>query len=140
MPIVHFHLVEGTATREREAELLRRASALYAEVLESPIERVRAFIHTFPPTRAAVGGVLVADGGSAAPFFEFLVLEGRPLEQRQALLTGFTDLIAEILDVEKSLIRGRCKRVMGEEWSIGGRIAAELRADHIQSFTAKGVR
>lgn len=137
MPIVHFHLIEGAAAPAQEAELLRRASAFYAETLQSPIERIRAFIHSFPAARCAVGGTLVSDGAPVAPYFEFIVLEGRPLTQRHALLIGFTDIIAEVLGVERALIRGRCKQVSAEEWCIGGRIAAEARAEHILALNAQ---
>lgn len=135
MPIVHFHLIEGAATPAQEAELLCRASAFYADTLQSPIERVRAFIHSFPAARCAVGGKLVSEGAPVAPYFEFIVLEGRPLTQRHALLIGFTDLIAEVLGAERALIRGRCKQVSAEEWCIGGRIAAEARAEHIVALS-----
>ncbi|MFA5119664.1 4-oxalocrotonate tautomerase family protein [Zavarzinia sp.] len=137
MPIVHFHLIEGGATPEQERRLLLDASRLYAEVLECPIDRVRAFIQPYAPGRAAVAGEMVSEGAAPAPYFEFLVLEGRPLEQRQRLLTGFTDLLVEILDVERSRIRGHCKRVQPEEWSIGGRPAAELRRQDIAAFSRR---
>lgn len=135
MPIVHFHLAEGQATPEQEEQLLVEASKLYAEILQSPIERIRAFLHCYPPTRCAVGGELVSRTGRFAPYFEFLVLEGRPLEQRQRLLSGFTDLLVIIVGADRAFVRGQCKRVLPEEWSIGGKSAAEQRKDDIANFT-----
>ena len=70
-----------------------------------------------------------------APYFEFSVLDGRPLDQRQRLLGGFTELMVEILEVDRALVRGQCKRVSPEEWSIGGQPASELRAADIENFT-----
>ncbi|MCW0182723.1 MAG: tautomerase family protein [Zavarzinia sp.] len=138
MPIIHFHLAEGTASADQERRLLIAASRLYAEVLQCPMDRVRAFVVPYARTRCAVAGVMLDDGGADAPYFEFLVLEGRPLETRQRLLTGFTDLVADILGVEKGLIRGHCKRVQPEEWCIGGRMAQDLRKADIERFSQAG--
>ena len=77
--------------------------------------------------------VLSCFRGLHAPFFDFIVLEGRTLEQRQRLLTGFTAMLVEILGVQAELIRGTCRRVHPEDWSIGGQIASVLRADEIRA-------
>ena len=135
MPIIHFHLVEGQSTPAQEEHLLKKSSAFYAEILQCPIERVRAFIQTYPSRRCAVAGALVGHDKGQAPYFEFLVLEGRPLDQRQRLLNGFTDLLVETLGVDRTFIRGHCKRVQPEEWSIGGVPASDLRKKDIQTFT-----
>lgn len=137
MPIVRFYLVDGTVTPEQERRLLREASTLYADILECPVDRIRAFALRVPAGRAAVGGRVVEEGAPAAPYFEFLVLEGRPLEQRQALLGGFTDLIGRLLDIDKAVIRGRCIRVDPDEWSIGGVPASTVRQRDIASFSGR---
>ena len=137
MPIIHFHLTEGTATPDQERNLLIEASKFYAEGLQCPIDRVRAFIVPYPRHRVAVAGQMLDDGGAAAPYFEFLVLEGRPLEQRQHLLAGFTDLLVRHLGVDRARVRGHCKRVQPEEWAIGGRAASELRRADIEAFTRR---
>ena len=132
MPIVNFHLVEGKSSPEQDERLLKAASALYAEVLSAPVERIRAFITLHAPGQFLVGGDLVSRSGLHAPFFDFIVLEGRSLEQRQRLLTGFTDLLVEILGVQADLVRGTCRRVHPEDWSIGGRPASVLREAEIR--------
>lgn len=137
MPIIHFHLTEGTASADQERRLLLEASALYADVLQCPVDRVRAFIQPCARARSAVGGVMLDEGGTPAPYFEFLVLEGRPLETRQRLLAGFTDLLARVLGVERGVIRGHCKRVRPDEWCIGGRMAEDLRKADIEAFTQR---
>lgn len=133
MPVVNFHLVEGRATPQQEAALLKGACALYCEVLRAPLERVRAFITRHAPAHVLVAGELVGDGGPHAPVFDFIVLEGRPLEERQRLLAGFTTLLVDILGVERALVRGSCTRVHPEDWAIGGRPASELRADEVRA-------
>ncbi|MNF08920.1 hypothetical protein D3C80_2094600 [compost metagenome] len=64
------------------------------------------------------------------------MLEGRPLDERQALMGGFTDLLVEILAVERSLVRGRCIRVEPQDWSIGGLGADVLREQEIRDRAA----
>jgi phenylpyruvate tautomerase PptA (4-oxalocrotonate tautomerase family) len=78
MPIVNFHLVDGLTSSEQDRQLLVAASKFYAEVLNAPTDRVRAFITAHAPSRFAVVGDLVAVNGLHAPYFEFIVLEGRP--------------------------------------------------------------
>lgn len=135
MPIIHFHIADGYATKTQEEQLLVGASQLYAEILQCPIERVRAFLHVYPPSRCAVAGTLISRSSTRAPYFECSVLDGRPLDQRHRLLFGFTDLIVDILGVDRTLVRGQCKRVAPEEWSIGGKPASEQRAAEISKFT-----
>ncbi len=133
MPIVHFHLVDGAASAEAEARLLTRASELYARTLDAPMERVRAFITAHAPGRFATAGRLVSEGGGEAPYFEFFVLAGRPLAQRQALLAGFTDLLVDILGARRELVRGTCRQIAPEDWGIGGVPTSVLRASEIEA-------
>jgi phenylpyruvate tautomerase PptA (4-oxalocrotonate tautomerase family) len=133
MPIVNFHLVEGMTSPEQNERLLVGACRLYAEVLDSPVDRIRAFITTHRPDQFAAGGGLVSANGVHAPFFDFIVLEGRTLEQRQRLHVGFTDLLVDVLGVPRKVIRGGCRRVEPEDWSIGGTLASEVRAAEIRA-------
>lgn len=131
MPVVNFHIVEGMSTPEQEERLLLGASRLYAEVLKAPMERVRVFITPHRPNHFAVAGEVVAKGGLHAPYFDFIVLEGRPLEERHRLLSGFTDLLVETLGVRRDLVRGSCRRVETFDWGIGGEPANVLRKDEV---------
>ena len=131
MPVVNFHLLAGHSTAEQDEQLLKGASRLYAEVLKAPIERVRAFITTYPASQFAVAGAPCSANGLHAPFFEFIVLDGRALEDRQRLHQGFTDLLVDMLGVSRELVRGVCRRVPPEDWSIGGVPASVLRAEEV---------
>ncbi|HEY0832377.1 MAG TPA: tautomerase family protein [Azospirillum sp.] len=133
MPVVNFHIVEGMSTAEQEERLLLGASRLYAEVLKAPMERVRAFITPHRPTHCAVAGEVVATSGLHAPYFDFIVLEGRPLEERHRLLSGFTDLLVETLGVRRDLVRGSCRRVEPFDWGIGGEPASALRKVEVEA-------
>lgn len=140
MPIVNFHLVAGSSTPEQDERLLKRASALYAEVLASPIDRVRAFITPHDPEQFAVAGELVSASGQHAPFFDFIVLAGRPAEQRQRLLAAFTDLLVEVLGVRRELVRGCCRQVDPEDWGIAGQPASALRRSEIEARVAAAAK
>lgn len=133
MPVLEFHLVEGQQSAEQCERLLAQSSRLYAEVLKSPLDRVRAFIQLHPPHLFATGGVPVSRGGVAAPVFHFIVLEGRPLEEQHRLLSGFTDLLVEILGVERSLVRSGCWPIAPDGWGIGGVPASVLRSAEVKA-------
>lgn len=133
MPIVNYHLAADTYSNEQCQQLLEKSSQLYADVLESPLERVRAFINVYNTKMMAVSGQVIQDHQTAAPYFEFIVLSGRPTEQRQKLLIGFTNLIEEILGVERRLIRGCCQHVEPEDWCIGGITADMIRANEVKN-------
>lgn len=132
MPLVNFHLVNKNLSQIKVNHLIKGASELYAEVLECPIDRVRVYINLHEPMHVGVAGELVAVNGLEAPYFEFIVLLGRSLEQRRKLAEGFTDLLVDVLEVERGVVRGSCRNVSPEDWSIGGVLASELRQGEIK--------
>lgn len=131
MPIVEYRLIEGQHSSEQIASLLRSSCILFAEVLDSPVERIRAFADEVSPTHAAIGGELVQASGATAPFFHFYLLAGRPQEHRHRLLAGFTDLLVEHLGVDRSTVRGCVIQVDPEDWAIAGVPAARARRDEV---------
>lgn len=131
MPIAHLHVVDPTPEQKRE--LLVRASQAYADVFESPVDRVRIFIHSYAADCAAVGGVPVSEGAAPAPFFNCLAMGGRPIEQQQRAVKAFTDLLADVLGVDRSVIRGMVTGVNPETWGIAGEPASKVRAAEIAS-------
>jgi phenylpyruvate tautomerase PptA (4-oxalocrotonate tautomerase family) len=117
MPILEVHLVEGMHTPAQHAELLSAMSARYAEVLESSLDRVRAYVTLHQPELWATAGVPAS--ARSAPYFTAIVFEGRPLERRR-LLGAFTDIIVDVLGVDRRLVHGRIIPVHPEDWAIGG--------------------
>ena len=116
--------------------MLLESSQLYAKVLRCPMDRVRAYVQLYPQRLVAVAGELVSEGAADAPYFHFLVLEGRSLAERHALLTGFTDLLVEGLGVERSGARGGCWPIPPEDWAIGGTPASVVRAAEVAARAA----
>ncbi|WP_214371301.1 tautomerase family protein [Pseudonocardia sp. H11422] len=137
MPIVTVHLVEGQHTREQHERLLTELSARYADVLDSPIERVRALITLHGPQEWVTAGVPASVAAAPAPYFTALVLEGRPPEQRHRLLTEFTDIIVEVLGVERGAVRGRIIRIDPDDWGIGGVPAGAARRAEIEARASR---
>lgn len=137
MPVVTFNLVEGQHSDSELRDLLVRASAAFAEITESPIARIRAFVDLRPASRVCVGGELVSEGGATAPMFVCWALEGRPVEQRHRLLAAFTDLLVEVLGVERSLVRGGILSVSPDNWGIAGIPASQVRTAEIQARAAQ---
>lgn len=138
MPILNIHLVEGQYSAAQCERLLLETSRYYADTLKSPIDRVRVFIELHPAGMAAVAGVPVRQSGARAPYFHFLVLEGRSLEERHRLLSGFTDLVVEILEVDRALVRGGCWPISPENWAIAGVPASIQRAAEVAARAAAG--
>lgn len=135
MPILEVHLVEGMHTPAQHTELLETMSARYADILGSPPERVRAFLTLHRPEHWATGG---ATGGRSAPYFTALVLESRPAHQRHRLLAAFTDVLVDVLGVDRRLVRGRIVPVHPDDWAIGGVPATAARAAEIAARAARG--
>ncbi len=137
MPVLHIDLAADQYSDAQHRELLVQCSRFYAEALNSPIDRVRVFIHLYPRRLVAIAGVPSDEDDARAPHFRFLVLEGRSLEERHRLLTGFTDIIECVLGVERALIRGGCWPISPENWAIGGVPASVKRASELQARTER---
>ena len=127
MPILEVHLVEGEHAVAQVAALLERMSTRYAEVLESPLERIRAYVTLHRPEQWTTGGV----AGVEAPYFTAIVLEGRSAEQRRRLLGAVTDIIVDTLGVDRRAVRGRIIQVSPDDWAIGGVPASAVRGAEI---------
>lgn len=56
MPLVRIDIMEGR-NPEVIRELHERVATLVAEILDTPIERVRTYITQFPPHAWGIGGV-----------------------------------------------------------------------------------
>ena len=137
MPLAHFHLADKDVSDQQLEIIAREATQIYAEVLDSPIDRIRIFINLHAPNLVAAGGKMVSNGGEISPYFDFIVLQGRSLDQRREITQRFTDLLVDVLGVRKQAIRGRCFEVPPENWSIGGVLASELRKAEIEARAAQ---
>ena len=106
MPILNFHLVQGQHTAAKVETLLLKASALFAEVLACPIERVRVFVTEHAPQHFCVGGKLVSQ---------------------------HDQVLVDILGAPRANVRGGIVPVAPADWSIGGTPANQLRQAEIEA-------
>ncbi len=113
-------------------ELLRRTAELFAEITESPLDRIRTQVHELAADSFAVGGVAIAESGIQAPFITLDVLAGRPAEQHTALVARISALVAELVDVEPDRVRLRINEVDPSRWGIGGVQASHARRAEIE--------
>ena len=120
-----------------KSELLRRTAELFAEITESPIDRIRTQVHELPPDSFAVGGVQIAESGVQAPFITLDLLEGRPLEQHTALIERMSALVADLVRVPIDRVRLRINVVPATSWGIAGVPASELRKAEIDARRAR---
>lgn len=118
MPILEVHLVEGAHTSLQQSELLTAISTRYAEVLEVPRDDVRAYLTLHRPELWATGAIPAS--GRSAPYFTAVVLADRPVELRRRLLGALTDLLVDVLGVDRRLVHGRIIPVQPEDISVGG--------------------
>ncbi|NLT31746.1 MAG: 4-oxalocrotonate tautomerase [Propionibacterium sp.] len=134
MPVAHLHVVGATAEQRRR--LGAEVTDIYATVLDAPVERIRVFVVDHAPEAVTVAGVNCADGGAAAPFFTVLVFADRSTEQRQELLKQISQLLADVLQVDLSYVRGQIVPVDPDDWGIAGMPAAVLRRQEIEARAA----
>ena len=132
MPFLRVDLAAPVAP-ELKAALLRRTAELFAEITESPVDRIRTQVHELPADSFAVGGMPIAESGVQAPFVTLDLLEGRPLEQHAALVARMSALVAELVGVPLDRVRLRINEVKTTDWGIGGVQASELRRTEIES-------
>ncbi len=133
MPVLQIHLTRGCHSPEKVEALLLRCSEHFASVLDCPLDRIRAYALEHAPERCCIGGKLVSAGASPAPYFSFVLLQGRSDEAKRQLMVGFTDLIEQLLQVPRSMIRGGIVPVAPEDWCIAGVPASEARQTEIEA-------
>lgn len=56
MPLVRIDIMEGR-TPEQIRALHERVAAVVAEILDTPIDRIRTYVTQFPPQAWGIGGV-----------------------------------------------------------------------------------
>lgn len=120
MPVVTFYLVANSYTDTQYERLATESCHILAEVLDTPIDRTRAFISLYPRGLAAVAGEMLPEGSGGAPFFHFYIGSRRPKEHRPVVLARLTDLLVDALGVDRSLIRGYADPTEAEDWGVAG--------------------
>jgi 4-oxalocrotonate tautomerase len=129
MPVISIELMAGIS-EEVVAELLDRAPARFAELIDAPIERIRARIDEVPANRWRVGGRADAE---PRPLIRLELMRGRPAELIERLMAEISALVAEILDIPVLATRLLIQEVDPAHWAIGGIPAGRVRADEVEA-------
>jgi 4-oxalocrotonate tautomerase family enzyme len=132
MPFLRVDLA-GPVDPALKRQLLEQTAALFAEIMESPVDRVRTQVHELPSDSFAVGGIPISESGVQAPFITLDVLEGRPDAQHAALIERISALVGDLVGVEPDRVRLRINEVKPLDWGIGGVPASVLRQREIES-------
>jgi 4-oxalocrotonate tautomerase family enzyme len=144
MPVANINVLAGHP-RPVLQQLLREVSQAYAEILESPIDRLQVWITEIDPGLYAIGGVpadeLFATGDRAAleiPLARLVMMANRPLAQVEGAIARLTEIIARVLGTDPERVRVEVQPIAAERWGIGGVQAsvkrqAELAARDAQS-------
>ena len=142
MPIANIHVLAGHP-RPVLQQLLRAASRAYAEVLESPIDRVQVWITEIDPELYAIAGEPASDvlamtprGDAEIPLVRLTMMQGRPLSQVHAAISRLTEIVAATLGGDPSRVRVEVLHVDPERWGIGGVPASVLRKAEIEAREA----
>ena len=132
MPFLRVDLA-GPVAPEIKRDLLRRTAELFAEIIESPVDRIRTQVHELPGGSFAVGGVPIAESHAQAPFITLDLFKGRPAEQHTALIERMSRLVADIVGAPIERVRLRINEVEPGCWGIGGVPADRLRKTEIDA-------
>jgi 4-oxalocrotonate tautomerase family enzyme len=132
MPFLRVDLAAPVAP-EVKRDLLRRTAELFAEIIESPVDRIRTQVHELPGGSFAVGGVPIAESHAQAPFITLDLFKGRPAEQHTALIERMSRLVADIVGAPIERVRLRINEVEPGCWGISGVPADQLRKTEIDA-------
>jgi 4-oxalocrotonate tautomerase family enzyme len=133
MPLVQIDLMEGHAPEVHRA-LIERCTALYAEIVEAPIERFRATVSVVPADQWGLGGV--AGPERVSPLIRISLMSGRPPELLRRMMHEMSALVAEILDISIDATRVFITEIPPTHWGIGGLPASEVRAAEVAARAA----
>ncbi len=133
MPLLQIDLMEGHSA-ETHRRLLEECTARFARIVDSPIERFRSFINLVPTSQWALGGV-VGDA-KVSPLIRIDLMEGRPQQVREALISELSQLTADILGIPLADTRVYISEIPPDRWGIAGVPASQVRASEVAARAA----
>lgn len=144
MPVANINVLAGHP-RPVLARLLRETSAAYAEILESPIDRVQVWITETEPHLYAIGGVPADEvlteenrASTEIPLIRLVAMDGRPVEQLQRAVAELSAICARVLGTDPERVRVETQWAQAEVWGIGGVPASVKRAAEVAARAGNG--
>ncbi|MEK8028858.1 MAG: hypothetical protein RLY78_3907 [Pseudomonadota bacterium] len=134
MPIAHIHVLAGHP-RPVLKQLLREASAAFAQALDAPPERLQVWITEVDPELYAIAGepadeVLARTPRAQAeiPLIRMALMEGRSTETLHRVMAALSATTARVLGGDPQRVRVQIDHVHPDRWAIGGVPASQARA------------
>ncbi len=139
MPFAHVTLLAGRPP-EQLHRLVAALSDSFARILEAPRERLRVWISEISPHgwgwRGEAFALAFAQGlppTAETPILLLYLLQGRPLAQHHALIAALTDVLEQVLEVERSGIRVAISEMNPDLFGIAGVPASVARKAEIEA-------
>ena len=133
MPNLNVYLIEGYAA-DRKAELLRRMTDVVVTSLSAPKASVRIFLLEVPKAMVCVGGVTLQGAGDSGgadlalggPTVQAFLVSGRSDAQKENLIAGLTNVVAETLSIPADPVRIMIFDIANTDFGLQGVTAKSL--------------
>ncbi len=142
MPSAHIHVLAGHP-RPVLKQLLREASAAFAQALDAPPERLQVWITEVDPELYAIAGepadeVLARTPRAQAeiPLIRMALMEGRSTETLHRVMAALSATTARVLGGDPQRVRVQIDHIHPDRWSIGGVPASQARAAELAARAA----
>lgn len=125
MPTLEVYLPEGHWPA-RKAQLIAGLTQATVTAIGAPAEAVRILLNELPPQDFGVGGVSHANGRAPLLTIVAILIAGRTLAQKEALIAALSQSGADVLDTPLDAARVMIKDIPNTDFGIGGRTAKAL--------------
>lgn len=123
MPTLEVYLPAGQP-EARKAALIAHLTHATVEAIGAPAESVRVLLSELPDGHYGLGGTRTA--GGALPVIVAILIAGRTLDQKRALIGALADTAAATLDAPPDATRVMIKDIPNTDFGIGGKTAKSL--------------
>lgn len=142
MPVANIHLLAGHP-RPLLKQLLREASAAFAQAIDAPPERLQVWITEVDPELYAIAGEpadevmqRVPRGQAEIPLIRMALMEGRSTEMLHRVMADLSAVVARVLGGDPQRVRVQIDHIHPDRWSIGGVPASKARAAELAARAA----
>ncbi len=134
MPVANIHVLAGHP-RPILKQLLREASAAFANAIHAPADRLQVWITEVDPELYAIAGepadevlARVPRAQAEIPLIRMALMEGRPVETLHRVMADLSEVVARVLGGDPQRVRVQIDHVHPDRWAIGGVPASRARA------------
>ncbi len=126
MPTLEVYLPAGHSD-ECKASLIAGLTQSTVEAIGAPADSVRILLSELPAGHYGIGGKSAAAGAPPLlPVIVAILIAGRTLEQKQALIAALAQTSADVLDTPIGATRVVIKDIPNTDFGLGGKTARSL--------------